>query len=136
MAKTVKLNEETKAEYTPRKLSEIIADKKAALKRNEELIAALQTNEYEIPVGSPKLYKQIMKFLEDYSDNNLFWLGVNYKNKKFFRSLEEAIKSIKKTGLKTNILFSPGYPSGSDYTDFEQRGYLFNKTIKKFLYED
>jgi len=68
MAKTVKLNEETKAEYTPRKLSEIIADKKAALKRNEELIAALQTNEYEIPVGSPKLYKQIMKFLEKEAD--------------------------------------------------------------------
>jgi len=61
---------------------------------------------------------------------------IQHKNKKFFRSLEEAIKSIKKTGLKTNILFSPGYPSGSDYTDFEQRGYLFNKTIKKFLYED
>ncbi len=64
MAKTVKLNEEKEAEYTPRKMSEIIADKKAALKNNEDLIRALQTNEYDIPVGSPKLYKQIMKFLE------------------------------------------------------------------------
>ena len=68
MAKTVKLNEEKEAEYTPRKMSEIIADKKAALKRNEDLLKALQTNEYDIPVGSAKLYKQIMKFLEKEAD--------------------------------------------------------------------
>ena len=42
--------------------------KKAALKKNQELIASLQTNEYEIPVGSAKLYKQIMKFLEKEAD--------------------------------------------------------------------
>ena len=49
---------------TPRKLSEIIADKKAALKRNEDLLRDLQTNEYDIPMGKAKLYKQLMKFLE------------------------------------------------------------------------
>jgi hypothetical protein len=68
MAKEVKLNEVKKAEYTPRKMSEIIADKREALKKNEELLKALQTNEYEIPVGSAKLYKQIMKFLEKEAD--------------------------------------------------------------------
>jgi len=68
MAKTVKLNEDKKAEYTPRKMSEIIADKKEALKKNEDLLRALQQNEYEIPIGSAKLYKQIMKFLEKEAD--------------------------------------------------------------------
>ena len=48
----------------PRKLSEIITDKKAALKLNEDLLRQLQTNEYEIPFGSAKLYKQLCKFLE------------------------------------------------------------------------
>jgi len=51
-----------------RKMSEIIADKKEALKKNEDLLRALQTNEYDIPVGSVKLYKQIMKFLEKEAD--------------------------------------------------------------------
>ena len=55
-------------EYIPRKMSEIIADKKAALKKNEDLLRSLQTNEYDIPVGTPKLYKQIMKFLEKEAD--------------------------------------------------------------------
>jgi hypothetical protein len=48
----------------PRKLSEIIADKKVALQLNEDLLRKLQTNEYEIPFGSTKLYKQLCKFLE------------------------------------------------------------------------
>ena len=68
MAKEVKLNTEEKSEYTPRKMSEIIADKRAALKKNEELLRSLQTNQYDIPVGSVKLYKQIMKFLEKEAD--------------------------------------------------------------------
>ena len=48
----------------PRKMSEIIADKKEALKKNEDLLRVLQTNEYDIPMASSKLYKQLMKFLE------------------------------------------------------------------------
>ena len=52
----------------PRKMSEIIADKKAALKTNEELLRALQKNEYDIPFGSIKLYKQVLKFLEKEAD--------------------------------------------------------------------
>jgi len=52
----------------PRKMSEIIADKKAALKLNEDLLRQLQTNEYDIPFGTSKLYKQLMKFLERDAD--------------------------------------------------------------------
>jgi len=48
----------------PRKMSEIIADKQEALKKNEDLLRSLQTNEYDIPMSSPRLYKQLMKFLE------------------------------------------------------------------------
>jgi len=48
----------------PRKMSEIITDKRNALKLNEDLLKDLQTNEYEIPFGSAKLYKQLCKFLE------------------------------------------------------------------------
>ena len=49
---------------SPRKMSEIIKDKREALKKNEDLLRDLQTNEYDIPMSSPKLYKQLMKFLE------------------------------------------------------------------------
>jgi len=49
---------------SPRKMSEIIADKKEALKLNEDLLRQLQKNEYDIPFGTSKLYKQLMKFLE------------------------------------------------------------------------
>ena len=52
----------------PRKMSEIIKDKREALKKNEDLLRALQTNEYEIPMSSPRLYKQLMKFLEKDAD--------------------------------------------------------------------
>ena len=36
----------------------------------------------------------------------------------------------KKANIK-NILFSPGYPSGDDYIDFEERGKAFNKLIER-----
>ena len=78
MAKTIKMDKEATGgvvtdtneiiNKNPRKMSEIVADKKVALKRNEDLLRALQTNEYDIPVGSQKLYKQIMKFLEKEAD--------------------------------------------------------------------
>ena len=52
----------------PRKMSEIIKDKKEALQKNEDLLRDLQTNEYDIPMSSPRLYKQLMKFLEKDTD--------------------------------------------------------------------
>lgn len=77
MAKTVKMDTTAPGVVTdpneiinenPRKMSEIIADKRAALKKNEELLRALQKNEYDIPFGSVKLYKQVLKFLEKEAD--------------------------------------------------------------------
>ena len=44
--------------------------------------------------------------------------------------VREAIKEIEKANIK-NILFSPGYPSGDDYINFEERGKAFNKLIEE-----
>jgi len=52
----------------PRKLSEIIKDKQTALKKNEDLLRQLQTNQYDIPFGTVKVYKQLCKFLEKDAD--------------------------------------------------------------------
>ena len=52
----------------PRKMSEKKKNKKEALQKNEDLLRDLQTNEYDIPMTSPKLYKQLMKFLEKDAD--------------------------------------------------------------------
>ena len=45
-------------------------------------------------------------------------------------NLSLAIKEIEKANIK-NILFSPGYPSGDDYINFEERGKAFNKLIEE-----
>ena len=33
-----------------------------------------------------------------------------------------------------NILFSPGYPSTTEYKNFEDRGEHFNKCIQRIIY--
>ena len=53
---------------------------------------------------------------------------VKHKNKVLSESLNLAIEEIKKAKIR-NILFSPGYPSGDDYINFEERGKAFNKVI-------
>jgi len=76
----------------PRKMSEIIADKKEALKNNEDLLRNLQQNEYDIPMASPKLYKQLMKFLEkdaDWGHTTATGLVMLYSN------LKENAKTVK-----------------------------------------
>jgi UDP-N-acetylmuramoylalanine-D-glutamate ligase len=35
-----------------------------------------------------------------------------------------------------NILFSPGFPSGNDFKNFEDRGIFFNESVKKTLSND
>ena len=55
---------------------------------------------------------------------------VKHENKVLCKNLSLAIKEIKKANIK-NILFSPGYPSGDDYIDFEERGKAFNKLIER-----
>ena len=55
---------------------------------------------------------------------------INHENKVLCEDLSLAIKQIKKSNIK-NILFSPGYPSGDDYINFEERGKAFNKLIER-----
>ena len=54
---------------------------------------------------------------------------VKHENKVLCENLSLAIKEIEKANIK-NILFSPGYPSGDDFINFEERGKAFNKLIE------
>lgn len=54
---------------------------------------------------------------------------IKHENKVLCENLSLAIKEIEKANI-TNILFSPGYPSGDDFINFEERGKAFNKLIE------
>ena len=47
-----------------------------------------------------------------------------------FVNLNESLLYLKD---RQNIVFSPGYPSGKDYINFEERGAHFNFLIKEVL---
>lgn len=49
--------------------------------------------------------------------------------------LKEALQFIRNISIDSNILFSPGYPSGKDYKNFEDRGKKFNTLVTKLFYE-
>ena len=55
---------------------------------------------------------------------------IKHENKILCKNLSLAVKEIEKANIK-NILFSPGYPSGDDYINFEERGKAFNKLIEE-----
>ena len=55
---------------------------------------------------------------------------VKHENKVLCENLSLAVKEIEKANIK-NILFSPGYPSGDDYINFEERGKAFNILIEE-----
>ncbi len=57
-----------------------------------------------------------------------------------FESLKDAIKKVleitkKNKLMKQTILFSPSAASFDTFKNFEERGYYFNKLVKKLLYE-
>ena len=58
---------------------------------------------------------------------------IMHNKKNVFDNLEDIFKSFRDKLDSQNILFSPGYPSGKDYKDFEERGDVFNRTLKKYL---
>ena len=60
---------------------------------------------------------------------------ISHNNKKCFETLEEIFKFIEIKDIPHNILFSPGYPSGKDYKDFNERGEAFNFYAKKYINE-
>ena len=60
---------------------------------------------------------------------------ISHANKHIFKNIEEAFEFIKDLSINTNILFSPGYPSGNDYKNFEERGDKFNSLVNELLNE-
>ena len=78
----------------------------------------------EIEISNPALVVICGKHREE------IFSCVKHENKVLCENLSLAIKEIRKAKIK-NILFSPGYPSGEDYINFEERGKAFNKLIKE-----
>ena len=54
---------------------------------------------------------------------------LKHKNKKIFNDIKSLYKYLEANAIKSNILFSPGFPSGLDYRNFEERGNDFNKSF-------
>jgi len=89
---------------------------------------------------SKKHFKKIKAFI--YGQNKKFFNKklngkIKYKN---FYNLNEALKNIfiqikKKKLIQQTILFSPCAASFDSFKNFEDRGFYFNKLIKKFLNE-
>jgi len=89
---------------------------------------------------SKKHFKKIKAFI--YGKNKKFFNKklngkIKYKN---FYNLNEALKNIfiqikKKKLIQQTILFSPCAASFDSFKNFEDRGFYFNKLIKKFLNE-
>ena len=60
---------------------------------------------------------------------------IDHRNKFIFNNLNEALLKISNE-TSQNILFSPGFPSGNDFKNFEDRGIFFNESVKKILSND
>ena len=54
-----------------------------------------------------------------------FTFGATPK-KKLFKNIKELFDFVHIKKSTCNILFSPGYPSGDDFKDFNERGEIFN----------
>ncbi len=54
-------------------------------------------------------------------------------NKQIFKSFEDLFSCLLSNNIKYNLLFSPGYPSGNDFNDFNERGEYFNFFVEKYL---
>jgi UDP-N-acetylmuramoylalanine--D-glutamate ligase len=89
--------------------------------------------------GDPK--KEAFRKLEIKGPKEILIFGIHrdeiykcivHSNKLIFKNLKETLIYLKN---KKNILFSPGYPSGNDYKNFEERGSHFNLLTKEILNE-
>ena len=60
---------------------------------------------------------------------------ISHKNKYCFNNLEDVFEFIQKNKFSQNILLSPGYPSGRDYKDFNERGEAFNRYAQNYINE-
>lgn len=57
---------------------------------------------------------------------------INHSEKKLYKNLPDVLTEISNS-KNQNILFSPGYPSGDDFKNFEERGEYFNKLVHEIL---
>ncbi|MBL6903021.1 MAG: UDP-N-acetylmuramoylalanine--D-glutamate ligase [SAR86 cluster bacterium] len=57
---------------------------------------------------------------------------INHSEKKLYKNLPDVLTEISNS-KNQNILFSPGYPSGDDFKNFEERGEYFNKLAHEIL---
>lgn len=60
---------------------------------------------------------------------------VSHSKIHILNDLKEALQFIRNISIDSNILFSPGYPSGNDYKDFEDRGDTFNALVNELFNE-
>jgi UDP-N-acetylmuramoylalanine--D-glutamate ligase len=58
---------------------------------------------------------------------------LDHPRKIIMDSLSDVLELIFKLSDSSNILFSPGYPSGKDFKNFNERGHHFNFLLKKYL---
>jgi UDP-N-acetylmuramoylalanine--D-glutamate ligase len=56
---------------------------------------------------------------------------ISHPNKYLFDDSNFLLEYLQNKSIFSNILFSPGFPSGLDYKNFEERGDEFNKLIHK-----
>ena len=86
-----------------------------------------------IVCGNPKKEKYKEIHLKDPSEVYIFGKHSNQINKciehpkkKLFKNIKELFDFVHTKKSTCNILFSPGYPSGDDFKDFNERGEIFN----------
>ncbi len=60
---------------------------------------------------------------------------ISHRNKHCFKNLRDVFEFIQKNKFSQNILFSPGYPSGKDYKNFNERGEAFNRFAQNYINE-
>ena len=89
--------------------------------------------------GDPK--KEAFRKLEIKGPKEILIFGMHrdeiykciiHSDKLTFKDLKDTLIYLKN---KKNILFSPGYPSGNDFKNFEERGSHFNLLTKEILNE-
>ena len=92
------------------------------------------SSEYILIVcGNPKKEKFKELHLKDPSEVYIFGKHsdqinkcIKHPKKKLFKNIKELFDFVHTKKSTCNILFSPGYPSGDDFRDFNERGKTFN----------
>ena len=88
---------------------------------------------------SKKYFNEINAYIYG-SDKNFFIKNLKGKIKyKIFENLKDALKKVleitkKNRLINQTILFSPSAASFDTFKNFEDRGYYFNRLVKKYLY--